>query len=215
MKIRYMGHSCFLFVSDTGIRLLADPFNDSTMYGNMNISVDAVLISHQHPDHFNLSMVSGPAEVIFGAGRHNAGGVIVNGYLADHGYSDGKWLGNVICYGFEMDGVRILHLSDIGEVPSDSEIGEMGAVDILFIPVGGHFTIGPQKADEIIRKINPSTVIPMHFSQAGLDRVDYPIKPLNEFIEDKDNVKYFRSGEVDINLENLPREREIWVMTRF
>ncbi|MCD4785830.1 MAG: MBL fold metallo-hydrolase [Candidatus Eremiobacteraeota bacterium] len=215
MKIRYIGHSCFLFTSDAGIKLLIDPFDEKTMAGSPNLTVDAVLMSHGHADHFNFSMVSGSTEVIFGAGRHDAGGVIVQGHLADHGSCNGEWLGNVICYGFQMDGVNILHLSDIGEVPCDSEIKEIGHVDVLFIPVGGHFTIGPEKAAEIIEKINPSIVIPMHFSQPGLDRADFPIKSVDEFVQDKNNVKHFRTGEAEINLENLPDKQEVWVMTRF
>ena len=215
MKIRYIAHSCFLFTSDTGIKLLIDPCDKSISGDYHNIAADAVLISHSHPDHSDCSMVYGATEVVSSAGRHNARGIAVEGFMGDHGTLDGKWLGMVLCYKFEMDGLNCLHLSDLGVPLTDAEIAEIGPVDVLFIPVGGHWTIGPDEARIIMEKIKPAVTIPMHFETAGIDRTQYPLRPVTDFISDEDKVKNIRTGETEINLELLPKGREIWVMTRW
>jgi len=213
MRIRYIAHSCFLFTSDTGIRLLLDPCDESVCRNIPNVTADAIVVSHNHKDHYNLSMVHGASEVVTGAGRHNAAGVSMEGIAADHGIYEGKWLGMVNCYKFEMDGIKCLHLSDIGITLTDQEISSIGAVDVLLIPVGGAFTIGPEEAHKIAAQIKPTVIIPMHYATPGLDRMEYPLKPVNEFINGWDNVKFFRSREVEINLELLPESPEIWVIS--
>ena len=42
---------------------------------------------------------------------------------------------------FEVGGVRIAHLGDLGHVLNDEQLAAIGAVDVLLIPVGGTFTI--------------------------------------------------------------------------
>lgn len=215
MKIRYIAHSCFLFTSDGGIKLLIDPCDDSISNNYHNITADTVLVSHSHPDHSDCSMVSGAVEIISSSGRQNAGGIAVEGFLGDHGTCNGEWLGMVICYKFEMDGLNCLHLSDLGVPLNDSEIAEIGPVDVLFLPVGGHWTMEPDEARAMMEKIKPAVIIPMHFETTGTDRVQYPLKPVTDFIKDEDKVRYIRNGETEINLELLPKKREIWVMTQF
>ena len=213
MKIRYISHSCFLFTSDTGIKLLVDPCNPSVMPGSPNITADAILVSHTHPDHSDCSMVYGASEIVSGAGKHFSGGVSIEGFLADHGTLNGEWLGMVICYKFQVDGANILHLSDMGVIPSDSEIAEFGDVDVLLVPVGGSYTLDPAEAHQVINKIKPTVTIPMHYATAGIDRVKYPLKTVDDFIGDRKNVKYIRTGEAELNLELLPDKNEIWVMS--
>lgn len=213
MNIKYLAHSCFLITSNLGTRILTDPFNDFGGFNKPTLSVDVVLISHNHPDHSNLDIVSGAAEVINGSGKHFTGGVWIDGILADHGFIDARWLGQVNCYKFTMDEITCIHMSDIGVLLSDEEVKAIGDVDVLFIPVGGYYTISPEEATILANKMKAKIIIPMHYGTPGMNREKYPLKNLEDFIREKKNVRFFRSGEVEINLENLPTEPEIWALS--
>lgn len=212
MKIKYLCHSSFLLESESRRRIITDPFICNPESRPV-VRADVTLISHQHSDHSNLNLVSGPSQVVFGCGRHNVEGFSMEGILLDHGSLDGHWLGNVIGYKIEIDGLKCLHLSDVGRMPASGEIEWMKETDILFIPVGGHFTIGPDKAGEIADAISPAIIIPMHFHVAGMDRRIYPLEGIESFVTDRNNVKHYRDGVETINLDNLPAETEIHVLT--
>lgn len=214
MKIEYIKHSCFLITTQQGVKILIDPVNwDRDV--SPNLRPDVILLSHQHSDHSNLSLAGGAAEIIYGAGSHFVSGVPITGFTADHGEHMGKWLGMVVCYRIDIDGIRCLHLSDMGVLPSNDEIKEMSEdVDILFIPVGGVWTLDPLKASQLAEQIKPKIIIPMHYHYAGTPQGAYPLQPVDEFLKDKDKdkIKIFRESFCKLSLENLPQE-EIWVIT--
>ena len=81
----------------------------------------------------------------------------------------------------KIDGVRICHLGDLGHKPTDQMVAEIGDTDILMIPVGGKDTISAKKAMEVIEKIDPHMVIPMHYKIEG-EKQD--LEPLNDFIKE-------------------------------
>jgi L-ascorbate metabolism protein UlaG (beta-lactamase superfamily) len=216
MKIRYIGHSCFYLESDEGPKILIDPFAPRPEAALPILRADAVLISHNHPDHSNLDLVSGAATVISGAGSHSVGSVGIKGFMMDHGTLDGRWLGMVNCFRLEMNGIRLMHLSDIGVLPTDGEIAEFGQIDVLFVPIGGHFTLDDKQAGELLARIKPRVAVPMHYAGPGTDREMFPLLTVDPFLSGRKNVIFRREPEVEINpgvFQERPEKEEIWVMT--
>ncbi|PIY66083.1 hypothetical protein COY91_01265 [Candidatus Shapirobacteria bacterium CG_4_10_14_0_8_um_filter_39_15] len=70
---------------------------------------------------------------------------------------------NNICYLFELEGLRLFHLGNIKGKLTDKQLGEIGEVDVLFVPVGGKDTLVPKEAMEVISQVEPKIVIPMNF----------------------------------------------------
>ena len=96
---------------------------------------------------------------------------------------------------FEADGLRVAHLGDLGHSLSDDLVNEMGSIDILMIPVGGKFTIGPKEAAEIVGKIDPYFTMPMHYSVPGLNPQTFEgLAPVEPFLK-----------EIGLTVENLPK----------
>ena len=105
--------------------------------------------------------------------------------------------------------MRIAPCGDLGHTLSDKDIAALGALDVLLIPVGGHFTIDAAQATAVVEKVEPGIVIPMHYKTEVLD---FPIAGVDEFLKDKKNIKRILISDVSITQETIPSETEIWVL---
>jgi L-ascorbate metabolism protein UlaG (beta-lactamase superfamily) len=109
-----------------------------------------------------------------------------------------------------MDGMKFCHLGDLGHELDEATVQKIGPVDILFIPVGGNFTIDDKKAWNIIKKIKPKIIIPMHYKIGGLS---ISIAGLDPFLDQSKYKVNYVGNEIDIEKEDLPSEPEIWTFT--
>lgn len=168
MQITWYGHSCFLLASAGGYQILTDPCDQETGYILHDIVCDTVTVSHDHFDHNCLSSVAGSPKVIRTAGVHSANGITITGYPTFHDTMHGAKRGSNIVFRYEIDGLRLLHLGDLGHMLSDELIAEIGPVDVLFAPIGGVFTIGAVTATELADKLGTRVFIPMHYKTPAL-----------------------------------------------
>src|SRR5262245_29187969 len=66
-KLTWFGQSCFLLETTAGTRILMDPFSRGIGYPlPAGLKVDAVTVSHEHPDHNNLALAGGRPKILRG-----------------------------------------------------------------------------------------------------------------------------------------------------
>jgi L-ascorbate metabolism protein UlaG (beta-lactamase superfamily) len=188
-----------------------DPYDATKGVNYLPISetADIVTVSHDHWDHNAVSVISGNPEVVTAdnPGLHN--GIQFRGVYAWHDDEKGDQRGNNTVFCFELDGMNICHLGDLGHRLSREQINEIGEVDLLFIPVGGYFTIDANVATETCDDLKPRIVVPMHYKTSKLD---FPIAGVEGFLEGKKNVKKLDSSQIELKSDELPRELEIVVL---
>jgi L-ascorbate metabolism protein UlaG (beta-lactamase superfamily) len=210
MKIKWLGHACFLITSAQGIKIITDPYtvNASVKYAPINETADIVTVSHDHHDHNAVSSVQGNPQVVKGAGVQTVKGIEFRGIATYHDNSAGekRGLNTVTC--FTVDKVRICHMGDLGHVPDSSHLKEMGEVDILFIPVGGFYTIDAQATTRICDTVKPRITVPMHYKTSHLD---FPIVGVDDFLKGKQNVRMLDTCEIEYRDGVLPGKPEIIV----
>ena len=168
MQITWYGHSCFLLTSESGYSILTDPCDPETGYELSDLVCDAVTISHEHHDHNCLAIVAGTPEIIRTPGEHFAGGISVKGFTNYHDNEKGAKRGENIVFLYEIDGLKILHLGDLGHMLPDETIKTIGDVDVLLAPIGGVFTINAKAATELSDRLNAKVLIPMHYKTPAL-----------------------------------------------
>jgi L-ascorbate metabolism protein UlaG (beta-lactamase superfamily) len=168
LKISWLGHSCFKIEDDGGKVVVTDPFAESVGYPAPKIRADVVTVSHEHYDHNNVKALKGDPAVVRGPGKKTAAGIEFEGIASYHDDRGGKLRGKntIIC--FEMDGVRVCHLGDLGHQLGEKEAEALGEVDVMMIPVGGTFTLDAEGAKKVIGQIKPKIVMPMHFKTPAL-----------------------------------------------
>lgn len=185
MDITYLGHSSFRIKTKLAA-LVTDPF-DPKMVGLKYSGVDGeiVTVSHGHSDHNAVDKVSGIKRVVDGPGEYEISGVSIMGFKTYHDAKNGEERGTNTIYVIEAEGLRMVHLGDLGHLLSDDLIEEIGDVDVLMIPVGGFFTIGPKEATELISKIEPFYVIPMHYRMPGMSpTLSEKLSPVEDFLKE-------------------------------
>ncbi|MEZ4626705.1 MAG: MBL fold metallo-hydrolase [Eubacteriales bacterium] len=163
MQITWYGHSCFLLTSDSGYSILTDPCDPETGYELSDLVCDAVTISHEHHDHNCLAIVAGSPEIIRTPGEHTAGDISVVGFTNYHDNEKGARRGENIVFLYQIDGLKILHLGDLGHMLPDETIKTIGDVDVLLAPIGGVYTINAKAATELADRLNAKVLIPMHY----------------------------------------------------
>lgn len=204
MKIKFLGHASFLITSDTGVRIITDPYTvgGPLTYDPIDESADVVLVSHSHGDHNNASSVRGKPVIISKPGVTRAAGIAFNGIATFHDTARGKERGTNIVFCFSVDGVGVCHVGDLGHQLSSQQAAEVGNPDVLLLLVGGFYAIGPSEATMLIEQLKPGVTIPMHYKN---ERCSLPIAPVDDFIKGKRNVKRSDSSELVLTAGKLPR----------
>jgi L-ascorbate metabolism protein UlaG (beta-lactamase superfamily) len=210
MKVKWLGHASFLITSDKGTRIVTDPYQkiDKMYYGEINETAEVVTLSHEHHDHNNPGAVKGNPRIYKGQSSEQVKDVKLSGLQVFHDVNQGKDRGKDMIICMEMDGLKVCHLGDLGHVLSDGEVAKLGKVDILMIPVGGYYTIDAATATKVVAQIKPKVTIPMHFKN---DKNNFPIHPVEEFLQGKKNVTMADTSEMEFEAGKLPPQAQIIV----
>jgi L-ascorbate metabolism protein UlaG (beta-lactamase superfamily) len=211
MKVKWLGHASFLITSEAGTKIITDPYNvgSGLSYGEIREAADIVTVSHEHGDHNNVAVVKGSPQVVKGAGAKEAKGIKFKGVSTYHDEAQGGQRGPNTVFCFEVDGLKVCHLGDLGHALSDKDVAEVGKVDILLVPVGGFFTIDARVATAVSGKLAPKVIIPMHFKN---DKLAYPIAAVDDFIKGKSGVTQPNASEVEFKRGKLPAATQIVVL---
>jgi len=178
---------------------------------------DFITISHRHFDHDKARLFkTEKTKTIDRPGHIHYLGADIEGLETFHDMARGRDRGKNILFSVSINNIRLAHLGDIGHRLSPSELAKLHNIDILFIPVGGIFTIGPGTAWDIINEIKPRVAVPMHYNIPGLS---LPLKKVEDFLLLAPKGCLIEKGGVqtEINREILDSMREgstnIWVFS--
>jgi len=203
MDITYLGHSSFK-IRGKSAGIVTDPF-DSKFVGLKFPSTEAeiVTISHSHPDHNQSGLVKGVKMVVEGPGEYEICGISIIGIGTYHDDKKGSLRGKNTVYVYEVDSLRVAHLGDLGEALSDEQVSLLGNIDVLMIPVGGEYTIGPKEAVKVVSAIDPYFVIPMHYRTPNLNQENFlKLFPVTDFLAESglpvESVSKFSLKKEDI-----------------
>ncbi len=151
--------------------MITDPFDPQQVGLDFpKKRADIVTISHEHNDHNDLSNIDGIKKVINGPGEYEVSEVSILGFPSYHDNKKGEERGTNTIYVYEMGPLRMAHLGDLGHELKDNTIQLMGDIDVLMIPVGGKYTIGPTEAVKVVQGIEPIIIIPMHYKEDGMNK---------------------------------------------
>ncbi|PPK97884.1 L-ascorbate metabolism protein UlaG (beta-lactamase superfamily) [Kineococcus xinjiangensis] len=179
MRITHLGHACLLVETD-GARVLIDPGVFSTGFEDLT-GLDAVLVTHQHPDHVDAERLAALLERNPRAGVHaelqtaanlsgagvgaqilrpgqvvELGGTRVEAVGGQHAviHEDLPGVGNVGLLVRDAAGTTLLH-------PGDSYGTAPEGVDVLAVPLNAPWA-ALKETVEFVRAVAPRIAVPVH-----------------------------------------------------
>jgi L-ascorbate metabolism protein UlaG (beta-lactamase superfamily) len=210
LQIRWHGHSCFEITNDKTI--VTDPHDGKSIgIPAPSAQADIILVSHDHYDHNSVKTVEKTgSKIVTDSRKRSIDNVEIQGIDSFHDETKGAKRGNNIMFKFTMENITFCHLGDLGHTLDDETVSKIGQVDVLFIPIGGTFTVDDKKAWNVIKRIKPKIVVPMHYKIGGLS---LPIAGIDAFLEQNPYDVIHVGNEIDIEKEDLPEEPEVWAFT--
>ena len=209
MKVQWYGQSAFHLSGAEG-SVAIDPFADMSGLASRGIQFDyppiegveatLLLVTHEHVDHNGVESIGGDPTILRStAGRLESPLGEVVAIASEHDAQAGTERGPNTIFVFELDGLRIAHLGDFGQrALRPEQAAALGQPDLVFIPVGGGPTIDAAEAGEIVARLHPRWVVPMHYRTP---RIGF-LETADAFLERSDNVQ--RLSEPTFDTGDLP-----------
>jgi L-ascorbate metabolism protein UlaG (beta-lactamase superfamily) len=207
MRIQWYGQSAFALTGEEHT-VFIDPFGDMTPLAGRgvqwdypaieDVSADLLLVTHEHLDHNAVEVIGGePPTLRATAGRHESPVGDVVGVASEHDPVAGTERGPNTIFVFDLDGVRVAHFGDFGQLAlRDEQAAAIGEIDLLIVPVGGGPTTDAAQAYEIVERLKPRWVIPMHYRTPKIGFLE----PADDFLEKfGDNVHRAETATVDVS----------------
>ncbi len=215
MNICWLGHSSFLLTTESGVKVLTDPYKPGVYSGQLSYAsireeADIVTISHSHMDHNYAAELPGNPRIISSPIKQEIKGVIVEGISVFHDSCFGRERGKNIIFVIEADDLRLCHFGDLGHLLTEKQEQLIRPVDIALVPIGGRFTIDAEQATELVEKLGVKVAIPMHFRT---DKCKFPISTVDEFTKNKKQVVNLEVSKIRFAKENLPQELTVFVLS--
>ncbi len=209
MEITWYGLSCFRITERGMASVVTDPYDPEIGLPPLKLKADIVTISHDAPGHSFLKAIRGERRAIDGPGEYEIGGVFVTGIAmtAKNG-KKGKGDKNII-YVIDYDGLTVAHLGDLSYVPSQSQIENLGTVDVALVPVGGGRSLAAAKAAEVISLIEPSIVVPMHY-KTGKEKLK--LTQVSRFLSEMGIGKAEPQPSLKVTKSGLSEETQVVVL---
>jgi L-ascorbate metabolism protein UlaG (beta-lactamase superfamily) len=229
-KVRWYGQSFYSVTTPSGKVIAFDPHVMREFERKDPVKADFVCVSHPHNDHNRVEegIADGkdekkvkvfqgmkqdkptrPADwnkldekVKVGDGEYR-----FRTFGCYHDETGGMKRGKNAAFIVEAEGLTFCHLGDIGHPLTETEAKIIGPIDVLFIPIGGSFTVNGESAREIVEILKPKLfIVPMHFAVDG--QPDTLLTP-EEFLDGMKTIKKMD----DTNEFTIPADTKATVPT--
>ena len=166
VRIDWLGHESFILQSSLGTKLITNPFESSatSMSYPGHLRPDIVLVSNERPEANNTNAFDNFPTIFRGAvgiGSHSVTGIRILGLPTDEKTHPGGVTERNLVFVWQMDGIRFCFAGNLESVFSAPEVLQIGAVDVLFLPVGTPRGLSDAERQTIVRQLRPRVIIPM------------------------------------------------------
>jgi hypothetical protein len=173
VEITSYGGTCLRFKGREGT-VAADAF--AALVGPTGRGLTADIVTYSHPDRqqaLGLDKQAGHTRgegiklptslnssfLLDSPGEYEVHGILVNGVRTFRDDQKGAARGPNTAFIYELDGLHAVHLGDIGHALGEEALAEIGAVDVVCVPLGG--ALSATRAAELVAQLEAHLIVPM------------------------------------------------------
>jgi len=209
VEIRWYGQTCFRLDGKGSISIVTDPYSPELGISLPPLQAEIVTVSHHNASCHYLDTVKGDFKLIDGPGEYEISGVFITGISTFADDKRGRQHGLNTVFAFDFDGTTICHLGRLGHVPTQSQVKNLGSVDVLLVPVGGGGSLTATQASEAIGLFEPEIVIPMRYEISGLKE---ELDSVNTFLKEMGMEQAERQTSLRVSDPGPSEETDIFVL---
>lgn len=203
VEITWFGQTCFRIAGGESITIITDPYASEQDPLPPAVCADVVTVSHHEASCHHLEGVKGAFKLLDGPGEFEIGGTFITGVSTFADAQGGRERGLNTVFAFDFEGTSVCHLGQLGHVPTQSQVRNIGSVNVLLVPVGRGGNLTSTQASEVIGLFEPDIVIPMRYRvsslQEELDSIDSFLKEMG--VEEIDVQESLRVSESSVSEE--------------
>lgn len=208
----FIGHASFLIESPDGVKIITD-YND---YVRSPVVPDIITMNISHDSHWSRAPDPRIKHVLPGWNPTGRGPVehdikVGDVQVRNIPTNTRDWGGGTREFGnsvfvFEIAGLCIAHLGHLHHELTHQQVGLIGQMDILLVPVDGGYTLDLEGMAEVLKGLKARVMIPMHFfSSYGLERFLRRVRQDFEIVENAvPTVRFSRTS--------LPEKQQVVVL---
>ena len=210
VEITWFGHSFFQITSSAGTRIVTDPFSEYIGYTVPEVWPHVVTVGKETRNHNNVALANGEPLILRGLKSWGLDWNEINTTFRDvliynvpihmrtwYEFRKGS------AFVFEVDGLCVCHTGDVGEPFNEDQLDLIGHVDILFVPIGGSYTMGPESAKKVVEQLKPKIAIPMHYRPNTTN--------LQRFLHGPYQARFLEANTFSVSKDTLPPVTEIFI----
>jgi L-ascorbate metabolism protein UlaG (beta-lactamase superfamily) len=223
MEISWFGGTCVRLKGREGV-VVTDPFR--SVAGPTGRGLAADIISFSHADdaevadrgsrsmaavtsrHLGIAVPTSleSAYVLDSPGEYEVHEVMVAGVRTFRDAVRGATRGLGTTFVFELDGLFVAHLGEIGHVLDADTLREVGHVDVVCLGVGPHLSAA--HAAEIVTQLDATLAVPLPVNDAAASRDG----DLDRFLREMSVTDPQPVPKLNVTISSLPAETTVVVM---
>jgi L-ascorbate metabolism protein UlaG (beta-lactamase superfamily) len=216
MRIKWYCHATFLIEGD-GRRIITDPYDPEAMHFQPIHEPAEIVIRSSGLDrgHNCAQMISGNPLIVTATGVPPRGvridDLLIEAMPTQESLVHKETPDDNAMYRFTVEGIRIGHMGDVGNMLTPEQVDFLKGLDLLFALTGGKPTIDLDDLDEVIRQTGPRVIIPMHYR---VETARMSMLPVSAFTDrfPAEHIRWVDGSEIELGKETLPPEQQVIVL---
>jgi L-ascorbate metabolism protein UlaG (beta-lactamase superfamily) len=211
VDVSWYGQTCFRLDGRNSISIVTDPYPPDVGLTLPRLRADVVTVSHHSGGCGYLDAVQGPFKLLDGPGEYEISGVFITGVSTFADDKGGRERGLNTVFAFDFEGTTICHLGRLGHVPTQSQVKNLGSVNVLLVPVGGGGSLTSAQASEVIGLFEPDVVVPMRYQVSGLQE---ELDSVDHFLREMGMEKVNGRQRLTVSEASTSEKTDIFVLER-